>query len=58
VRQACRTLKALPGQRFDDREEPFGLMPSDKNTSLTLRATANSASHRAIRRRAAANSSC
>jgi hypothetical protein len=50
--------EALPGQRIDHREEPFGLMPSVKNTSLTFRATANSVSHLAIRRLAAASSSC
>ena len=48
----------LPGQRHDHREEPFGLMPSLRNTSLILRATASSVSSCLIRRFATASSSC
>src|SRR5947209_3582842 len=51
-------VEPLPGQRVDHREEPFGLMPSRPNTSLTFRATASSLSSCLIRRRAAASSSC
>jgi hypothetical protein len=51
-------IEALPGQGLDHREQPFRLMPSLRNTSLTLRATASSVSNCLIRRRAAVSSSC
>ena len=51
-------VDALPGHRGDHREEPFGLMPSAKNTSFTFLATASSVSNSLIRRFAAAISSC
>src|ERR1019366_5265783 len=51
-------VDALPGQGVDHREEPFGLMPSFRNTSLIFRATASSVSSWVIRRFAAASSSC
>ena len=51
-------VDALPGQRRNHREEPFGLMPSFRKTSLIFLATASSVSNCAIRRFAAANSSC
>jgi hypothetical protein len=51
-------IEPLPGQGVDHREEPFGLTPSFRNTSLIFRETASSVSSRLICRFAAASSSC